>query len=232
MENKKEVLLDLELYKNFRSEDAPDLFHHVSFKTMNYNKMVSFYEKLFSCKPMYASDDITFMSFDEEHHRIAIANTSPVFDGLGFVPKTVIKFKNWINRVTPSIVGLDHISYKLNPIEKWFDFYFRAKDRGLEPYWTINHGWISGIYYKDPDGNLVEIFYEHWRNQEEFKTEVSTRGFPEEPVGTNMDIETLYAMYKDGTPYEDIVRKGNTVPEGKKPVSGMEAAMNMRKKFK
>ena len=47
-----------------------------------------------------------------------------------------------------------------------------------------------------------------------------------------MDIETLYTMYKDGTPYEDIVRKGNTVPEGKKPVSGMEAAMNMRKKFK
>ena len=110
MENKKEVLLDLELYKNFRSEDAPDLFHHVSFKTMNYNKMVSFYENLFSCKPMYASDDITFMSFDEEHHRIAIANTSPVFDGLGFVPKTVIKFKNWINRVTPSIVCLLYTS--------------------------------------------------------------------------------------------------------------------------
>ena len=47
MENKKEVLLDLELYKNFRSEDAPDLFHHVSFKTMNYDKMVSFYQNLF-----------------------------------------------------------------------------------------------------------------------------------------------------------------------------------------
>ena len=47
-----------------------------------------------------------------------------------------------------------------------------------------------------------------------------------------MDIETLYAMYKDGSAYEDIVIKGNTVPEGRKPISGMEAAMNMRKKFK
>ena len=116
--------------------------------------------------------------------------------------------------------------------DKWFDFYFRAKDRGLEPYWTINHGWISGIYYRDPDGNLVEIFYEHWRNEEEFRTEVGTRGFPEEPVGTNMDIERLYEMYKSGVPYEEIVKKGNTVPDGKEPVSGMEAAMNMRKKYK
>ena len=54
----------------------------------------------------------------------------------------------------------------------------------------------------------------------------------EEPIGTNMDRVSLYVMYKDGTPYEDSVRKGKTVPEGKKPVSWMEAAMNMRKKFK
>ena len=85
MNNNNQVLLDLELYKKFRSEDAPDLFHHVSFKTMNYEKMVNFYQKLFSCKPMYKSKEITFMSFDEEHHRIAIANTSPVYNGLSLI---------------------------------------------------------------------------------------------------------------------------------------------------
>ena len=50
----------------------------------------------------------------------------------------------------PSIQGLDHISYRINPIDKWFDFYFPPR-RGLIPLWTINHGWISGIYYQDPD---------------------------------------------------------------------------------
>ena len=78
------------------------------------------------------------------------------------------------------VMCLELLTLLINP-RMWFDFYFRAKDRGLEPYWTINHGWISGIYYRDPDGNLVEIFYEHWRNEEEFRTEVGTRGFPEEP---------------------------------------------------
>ena len=54
------------------------------------------------------------------------------------------------------------------------------------------------MYYKDPDGNLVELFFEHWTNDEEYKNEISARGFPEEPVGTNMDIDILYQMYKNG----------------------------------
>jgi hypothetical protein len=47
-----------------------------------------------------------------------------------------------------------------------------------------------------------------------------------------MDIEVLHQMFKEGVPYEELVKKGNTVPEGKKPIYGIEAAMNMRKKFK
>ena len=87
------------------------------------------------------------------------------------------------------------------------------------------------MYYKDPDGNLVEIIFEHWRNKDEFKTNISP-DFSDEPIGTNMDIEVLYEMFKKGVPFEDLIKKGNTVPEGKKPIAGMEAVMNMRKKFK
>ena len=119
----------------------------------------------------------------------------------------------------------------LNPIHKWFEFYQNAKNNGIEPHWTINHGWITGMYYKDPDGHLVEIFFEHWRNQDEFKSNIAP-DFIEEPVGTNMDIEVLYEMFKNGATFEELIVKGNTVPEGKKPVFGMEAVMNMRKKFK
>ena len=88
------------------------------------------------------------------------------------------------------------------------------------------------MYYRDPDGNLVELFFEHWTNDDEYKNEISTRGFPEEPVGTNMDIDILYQMYKKGESLNHLTKKGNTVPEGKKPVAGIQAAINMRKKFK
>ena len=226
-----EKKLNLEIYKNLKSSDAPDEFHHVAFKTMNFELMIDFYSKLFGCEPLYESPELTFLAFDDEHHRVAIANTSKVFDQLSLIPKQIMRFKNWLNSSTPSIVGLDHISYKLNPIEKWFDFYFSAKEKGLLPYWTINHGWITGMYYKDPDGNLVEIFFEHFRSAEEFKKNIAP-DFSDEPVGTNMDVETLYEMFKNGASFEELIRKGNTVPKGKKPVFGMEAVRNMRKKFK
>ena len=56
----------------------------------------------------------------------------------------------------------------------------QSQRQGLELF--FNHGWITGMYYKDPDGNLVEIFFEHWRNKEEFKTNISP-DFSDEPIG-------------------------------------------------
>lgn len=223
-------ILNKNLYLNFKSDFSPDDFHHIAFKTTNYENMVNFYKNLFGCEPLYQSDLITFLAYDDEHHRIAIANTSDVLSNLNFIQKIVMKLKIFLNKNIPSIEGLDHISYRINPIEKWFDFYFRAKERGLSPLWTVNHGWISGIYYRDPDNNLVEVFFEHFSSAEEFKENISP-DFEDEPIGTNMDIEVLYDMFKSGADFSELIKKGNTVPDGKKPVSGLDAVMNMRKKF-
>ena len=47
-----------------------------------------------------------------------------------------------------------------------------------------------------------------------------------------MDIEVLYEMYKDNVPFEKLIIKGNTVPDGKKAVSGLDAVKNKKKKYK
>lgn len=226
-----EKIFNKDLYLNFASKYSPDDFHHVAFKTTNYESMVEFYKNLFGCEPLYQSKQMSFLAFDDEHHRIAIANTSAVLKNLGFIPKLIMKLKLFLNKKIPSIQGLDHISYRINPIDKWFDFYFAAKERGLIPLWTINHGWISGIYYRDPDGNLVEIFFEHFSSADEFKQNISP-DFEDEPIGTNMDVEVLFEMFKSGVPFSELIKKGNTVPDGKKPVAGFEAVKHMTKKFK
>jgi hypothetical protein len=66
---------------------------------------------------------------------------------------------------------------------------------------------------------------------DEFKQNISP-DFEDEPIGTNMDVEILYEMFKSGSSFEDLIIKGNTVPEGKKPIAGLEAVKNMKKKFK
>ena len=47
-----------------------------------------------------------------------------------------------------------------------------------------------------------------------------------------MDIEILYEMYKSGESFNNLIKKGNTVPDGKIPISGLDAVKNMKKKYK
>ena len=126
-----EKIFNKDLYLNYKSEYSPDDFHHVAFKTTNYEKMVEFYKKLFGCEPLYQSNQITFLAFDDEHHRVAIANTSDVLRNLGLIPKLIMNLKIFLNKKIPTIVGLDHISYRINPIDRWFNFYFEAKKEVL-----------------------------------------------------------------------------------------------------
>ena len=66
---------------------------------------------------------------------------------------------------------------------------------------------------------------------DEFKQNISP-DFEDEPIGTNMDVEVLFEMFKSGVPFSELIKKGNTVPDGKKPVAGFEAVKHMTKKFK
>ena len=50
-----------------------------------------------------------------------------------------------------------------------------------------------------------EIFFEHWRNKEEFKTNISP-DFSDEPIGTNMDIDVLYDMFKNPHPLKSLFK--------------------------
>ena len=62
------------------------------------------------------------------------------------------------------------------------------------------------MYYMDPDNNLVEIFFEHFSSENEFKENISP-DFDDEPIGTNMDIEILYEMYKSGESFKNLIQK-------------------------
>ena len=57
----KEDKLNLDLYQNLKTNQAPEDFHHVAFKTIRYKEMIDFYTKLFDCEPLYTSDELTFL---------------------------------------------------------------------------------------------------------------------------------------------------------------------------
>ena len=45
----------------------------------------------------------------------------------------------------------------------------RLKAAGILPYWCINHGPTTSLYYKDPDGNVIELFTQIDRMSDESK---------------------------------------------------------------
>jgi catechol 2,3-dioxygenase len=112
-----------------------------------------------------------FMSADlEQSHEIALIQLGP--DAAG--PDS--------NRV-----GLNHIAWRMESFEDLKELYARLKERGLETR-VADHSVSLGIYFRDPDGNGNEVYYElprdEWARQEQI---FEGGGFPwsldDEPAG-------------------------------------------------
>jgi catechol 2,3-dioxygenase len=56
--------------------------------------------------------------------------------------------------------GLGHIAFQVDTEEALRNCYFELKDRGVEVLRLMDHVSQKSIYFRDPDGNMLEIYYE------------------------------------------------------------------------
>ncbi len=84
----------------------------------------------------------------------------------------------------PKQVGLNHMAWMVNTLDELQVLYRRLKDHGVPIRSIVDHGLSLGIYFRDPDGNGVEVSYEQpraeWPRQERlFAPDVTNLGrFP------------------------------------------------------
>lgn len=69
-------------------------------------------------------------------------------------------------------VGLNHMAWMMASLEDLKAAYWRLKEQGVTIDRIIDHGLSLGIYFRDPDGNGVEVSYELPREQWPRQTEV------------------------------------------------------------
>jgi catechol 2,3-dioxygenase len=62
-------------------------------------------------------------------------------------------------------VGLNHMAWMMASLEDLKEIYQRLKDKGVPIDRVTDHGISIGIYFRDPDGNGVEVSYELPRSQ-------------------------------------------------------------------
>ena len=118
---------------------SPQKFAHVVLKTANFDAVIAWYATVLQARVAFRNDFIAFLTYDDEHHRVAVINNpgSPAPD--------------------PAAAGVHHIAYTYAELGELLSTYRRLKAAGIKPARCINHGPTISMYYKDPDGNRVEL---------------------------------------------------------------------------
>lgn len=181
-----------------RGRLAPTKLAHVVRRTSRFAEMIRWHEVVFGAYPVYKDDTIAFLTYDDEHHRFAIAN----IPGLPDQPELA--------------AGTDHVAFTHASLGDLLYTYERLKGEGIVPYWCINHGMTTSMYYKDPDGNRVEFQADNFPSVEEGNAWIRNSDFASNPIGVIFEPEDLLARFKAGEPLEKLVIRP-ALPEGKSP---------------
>ena len=168
---------------------TPVRFAHFVLRATDLEASISFYRKLIGMKVVYESSLVAFLTYDDEHHRLALISTP----GADAAP--------------PGAAGLDHVAYTFESMEALLATYLRLKTEGLLPVWSINHGPTTSLYYADPDGNRVELQIENFSSDAEMERFIESEVFSKNPIGVEFDPEQLLARFQAGDPIEDLKKQ-------------------------
>lgn len=172
-----------------RGKIAPAYIAHLVFKTPQLDRMVDWWCTVLEAEPAIRNDELAFLTFDKEHHRIAIVGT-PL---LAPRPKAVR--------------GLDHVAFTYGSLGDLLATYRRLKSLGIEPVWATNHGPTTSLYYDDPDGNTAELQIENFDSAEAMLEWASTKDFSDNPIGVDFDPEALLARFEAGESEAELKRR-------------------------
>ena len=153
----------------------PRALAHVVLRTttLNYRSMIQFYRDLLGAEIVHTTPVLTFLRYDEEHHRIAILQT----------PEIAPKPKD------ASCAGLDHIAFTyptLTALAQQY-IYLKSLPSPLRPVWAVNHGPTTSLYYRDLDGNKAELQVDNFDTPEDADAFMKGPLYDQNPMGTDFD---------------------------------------------
>ena len=133
-------------------------FHHVNLKTTRLQEMIDWYGELVGAEVVYADDTGAWLSNDGANHRIALL----AFPGFADDPDKDTR------------TGMHHSAFEYGGFEDLNASYLRLRDAGIEPELCLDHGMTLSYYYRDPDGNHVELQVDVFGNWERSREWMST----------------------------------------------------------
>ncbi|MCK9506503.1 MAG: VOC family protein [Porticoccaceae bacterium] len=170
---------------------SPVKLAHFVVRTSNFKEIVDWYLKVLGAEISYANDQLAFMTYDDEHHRVAVLN----IPGLGKQPD--------------GIVGIHHVAFTYATLNDLMSTYERLKKMDIKPVYVINHGPTTSLYYADPDGNQLEFQIDNYDTVEEAGKFFFSKEFAENPIGVEFDPDELLARLRAGEPESELKKRPN-----------------------
>ncbi len=167
---------------------SPAYFAHIVLYTKKFQEMVDWYCHFLGAKVTGASQGLAFLTYDDEHHRIAIIETPDFKDR------------------EPNTVGMAHFAYTYASLGDMVHQYERLKGSGVLPGRAINHGPTTSIYYRDPDENAVEVQVDNFPAVAALNEWFATGEFNRNPIGVTFDFEEVVEQLHAGEPEEVLLR--------------------------
>lgn len=181
-----------------RGRVVPVQLAHIVRRTSRFEAMLNWYKTVLGVKVVHSDGVLAFLSYDAEHHRIAIAQ----IPGLEEQPAMA--------------AGTDHVAFTYADLGDLLYTYARLKREGIEPYWCINHGPTTSMYYKDPDGNRIELQVDNFPSAEAATRWMRSDEFAANPIGVIFDPDDVLARYRNGEPMEQLTARP-PLPQGLTP---------------
>ncbi len=172
-----------------RGKVAPAKFAHVVMNTPRYREMIAWYCSVLEAVPVFESEMLTFITYDNEHHRIAFINSPQLADR----PK--------------GVASVHHLAFTYASLDDLVSTYERLKALGIKPAWTLNHGPTTSMYYVDPDGTALELQIDNFDTLAESADYFFTSDFRDNPIGVEFDPEELLARVRGGASQQALKRR-------------------------
>jgi catechol-2,3-dioxygenase len=182
-----------------RGAVKPRKLAHIVRRTGRFDVLVRWYCSVLGAVVVDSAGMLAFLTYDDEHHRIAIAG----IPGLDAQPAMT--------------AGTDHVAFTYGDLGDLFQTYLRLKAAGIEPYWCINHGPTVSLYYKDPDGSRVELQVDTMPSSEAIDAWMRSGEFAANPIGVVFDPDAMVARYEGGEPLETLTARPPR-PPGSGPI--------------
>lgn len=151
------------------------------------------YLHLFQAHVVFRDDVLTFITYDDEHHRLAFFNMPDI------PPKG------------EDIAGVHHVAYSFRTVGELLQNYVRLKTVGILPYWCINHGPTTSLYFRDPEGNDIEFRADNGDDPGAF---FHSEDFAQNPIGVEFDPDELVKLWQAGATDAELCKVG-TAATGK-----------------